>query len=65
MNGKEIPHEGLHLGMDYEKNSVMGYRTLFEASGIHNLKSAHQTSHPMHINVYFILLFGIQPDLGH
>jgi len=36
VNGKHFPNEGLTLGMDHEKTSVMGYRTLFEASGIHH-----------------------------
>jgi len=35
-NGKQIPTEGLSLGMDHEKTSVMGYRMLFEGSDIHN-----------------------------
>jgi hypothetical protein len=30
VNGKQIPSEGLSLGMDHEKTSVMGFRTLFE-----------------------------------
>jgi hypothetical protein len=36
VNGKQIPAEGLALGMDHEKTSVMEYRTLFEGSGIHH-----------------------------
>jgi len=35
VDGKHKPTEGLSLGMDHEKTSVMGYRTLFEGSGIH------------------------------
>jgi len=35
VNDKQFPNEGLTLGMDREKTSVMVYRTLFEASGIH------------------------------
>jgi len=30
VNGKQYPNEILSLGMDHEKTSVMGYRTLFE-----------------------------------
>ena len=30
VNGRQIPAEGLSLGMDHDKTSVMGYRTLFE-----------------------------------
>ena len=29
VNGQQYPNEGLSLGMDHEKISVMGYRTLF------------------------------------
>jgi hypothetical protein len=36
VNGRPIPTEGLLLGIDHEKISVMGYRTLFEGSGIHH-----------------------------
>ena len=36
VNGKHYPNEGLSLGMDHEKTSVMGYRSLFEGSGIHH-----------------------------
>jgi hypothetical protein len=28
VNGRQIPHEGMSLGMDHEKTSVMGYKTL-------------------------------------
>ena len=34
--GKQFPNEGLTLVIDHEKTSVMGYRTLFEASGINH-----------------------------
>jgi len=36
VNSKQFPIEGLTLGMNNEKTSVMGYRTLFEASGINH-----------------------------
>jgi len=36
VNGKLIPTEGLSLCVDHDNWSVMGYRTLFEASGIHH-----------------------------
>jgi len=49
VNGKQIPAEGLSLGMDHEKTSVMGYRTLFEGSGIHHSKSGFQITHSMYI----------------
>ena len=41
VNGKQFPIEGLTLGMDHEKTSVLGYRTLFEASSIHHSKTGH------------------------
>jgi len=39
VNGKQFPDEGLSMGMHHEKTSVMGYRMLFEASGIHHYYS--------------------------
>jgi len=36
VKGKHLPNEGLTLGMDHQKTSVMGYSTLFEASGINH-----------------------------
>jgi len=44
VNEKQFPNEVLSLGMDHEKSSVMGYRTLFEASGIHHLNLGLQKS---------------------
>ena len=64
VNGKQIPSEGLSLGMDHEKTSVMGYRTLFEGSGIHHSNAGLQITHDMYIAGYFILLFDITPDLS-
>ena len=62
VNGKQIPTEGLALNMVHEKTSVMGYRTLFEASGIHHSNSGLQITHDMYINGYFMLLFDLTPD---
>jgi len=64
VNGKQYPNEGLSLGMDHEKTSVMGYRTLFEGSGIHHSNAGHQITHHMFVNVYFMLLFDLTPDQG-
>jgi hypothetical protein len=61
VNGKQIPNEGLSLGMDHEKTSVMGYRTLFEGSGIHHSNSGLHITH-MYIAGYFMLLFELTPD---
>jgi len=54
VNGKQFPNEGLSLGMDHEKTAVMGYRTLFEGSGIHHSNVGHQTIHDMFVNGYFM-----------
>ena len=64
MNGKKVPNEGLTLGIGHEKTSVMGYKTLFEGSGIHHSNSGLQITHHMYINGYFMLLFNLKPDLG-
>ena len=64
MNGKQIPAEGLSLGMDHEKTSVMGYRTLFEGSGIHHSNSGLQITHDMYITGFFMLLFDLTPNRG-
>ena len=42
----------------------MGYRTLFEAFGIHHSYSGLQITHDMYINVFFMLLFDLTPDRG-
>jgi len=62
VNGRQIPTEGLSLGMDHEKTSVMGDSTLFEVSGFHHPNSGLQITHDMYINGYFMLLFDLTPD---
>ena len=62
MNAKQVPNEGLSLGIDHEKTFVMGYRTLFEVSGIHHSKSGLQITHDMYFDGYFIFLFDLIPD---
>jgi len=62
VNGKQIPTEGLSLGMDHGKTSVLVYRTLFEGSGIHHSNSGLQITHDMYINGYFMLYFDMTPD---
>jgi len=62
VNGIQVPTEGLSLGMDHEKTSVMGYRTLFEGSGIHHSNWGLQITHDMYISGYFLLLFDLTPD---
>jgi len=61
VNGKQYPNDGLSLGMDNEKTSVMGYRKFFEGSGIHHSNAGHRITHDMFVNGYFMLLF----DLTH
>jgi len=46
----------------HEKASVMGYRTLLEASGIHHSNSGLQITHDMYINGYYMLCFDLTPD---
>jgi len=63
VNGIQFPNEGETLGMDHENSSFMGYRTLFEASGIHHSKKRLKITH-MYINDLFMLLYDITPDRG-
>jgi len=64
VNGKLFPNEGLSLGMDHEKSSVMGYRTFFEGTGIHHSNAGHQITHDMSVNGYFMLPFHLTTDRG-
>ena len=64
MNDKQYHNEGLSLGMDHEKTSVMGYRTLFEASVICHSNAGHQITYDMFVNGYFMLLFDLTPYQG-
>ena len=64
VNGKQFPNEGLTVVMDHEKTSVMGYRKLFEASGIHHSNTGLQITHDMCINIYLMLLFDVTPERG-
>jgi len=62
VNVKQIRKEGLALNMLHEKMSVMGYRTLVEASDIRHSNSGLQITHDMYINGYFMLLFDFTQD---
>jgi len=42
----------------------MGYRTLFEGSGIHHSNTGLQITHDIFINGFFMLLFDLTPDRG-
>jgi len=48
--------------MGHKKISVMGYKTLFEGSGIHNSNAGIQITHDVYINGCFMLLFDLTPD---
>jgi hypothetical protein len=62
VNGKQVPNEGLYLGTNHEKTSVIGYRMLFETSGIHHSNSGLQITHEMYTKGFFMLLFDLTPD---
>ena len=47
-----------------EKAAVMGYRTLFEGSGIHHSNSGLQITPDKYINGFFMLVFVLTPDLA-
>jgi len=61
VNGKQIPPKGLSLGMGQEKTSVMGYKTLFEGSGIHHSNSGLQIIHDLYIKEFFMPVFNLTP----
>jgi len=62
VNGKQITNQDLARNMGHENSSVMGYRRLFEASGIHNSNSGLQITDDIYINGYFMLLFDLTQD---
>jgi hypothetical protein len=64
VNGRQIPPEGLSIIPSHEKTALMGYKTLFEGSGIHHSNSGLQITPDMYINGYFMLVFDLTPDLA-
>jgi len=56
VNGRQVPTEGLSLGMDHEKTSVMGYRTLFEGSGIHHSNGSPDNSRHVYKRLFHATL---------
>ena len=64
VGGKQIPSGGLSLDMRQEKTSVIGYRTLFEGSGIHHSNTGLQITPAMYINGFFMLVFDLKPDIA-
>jgi len=59
VNGKHFLNEALSLGMYHEKTSVMGYRILSEASGIHLSNPGLQITHDIYINSYLMKIFDL------
>jgi hypothetical protein len=64
VSGRQIPSEGLHIDTGREKTTVMGYRTLFEASGIRHSNAGLQITHYMFIAGYFMQPFDLTPNHG-
>ena len=64
VNGKQIPSGALHLDTGHAKTSVMAYRMLFDASGIHQSNSGLQITNDIYIAGYFMLLFDLTLDRG-
>jgi len=50
--------------MSRDKTDIMGYRTLFEGSGIHHSNTGLQITPVKYINGYFMLVFDLTPDLA-
>ena len=53
VNGQQIPTKGLSMKTAHEKTTVMGYRTLFEGSGIHHANSGLQITRGMLFHAFF------------
>jgi len=49
VNGIQFPNESLSLGMNHENSSVIVYKTLYEASGIHHFNSGSQITQGIYI----------------
>jgi hypothetical protein len=64
VNGRQILSEGLHIDTRRGKTTVMGFRTLLEASGIRHSNAGLQITHDMFIAGYFMLIFYLSPDRG-
>jgi hypothetical protein len=64
VNGRQIASEGLRIDFGREKSTVMGYRTLVEASGIGHSNAGLQITHDVYIAGYFMSLFDLTPDPG-
>ena len=62
VTGKQVPNEGLSIDMSHENTSVMGYRTLFDGSGINKSNAGLQVTHDLYINGFYMLLFDLTPD---
>ena len=62
VDGRQIPPEGVNIIADHEKTSIMGYRTLFQGSGIHHSNSGLQITLDKYVNGFFMLLFDLKLD---
>jgi hypothetical protein len=64
VNGRRLPGVGLTLDMSNENTSVLAYDTLFTDSGIHHAHAGFQISRTMYLNVFFMLVFDLTPELA-
>jgi len=64
VNNRQIPPKGVNLLRGNEKTAVMGYRTLFEGSGIQHSNLGIQITPDKLINGFFMLVFDLTPDLA-
>jgi len=62
VNGKPFPNNGLTVDMSSDKTSVMAYRGIFQAAGIHHANSGLELTHDMFISGYTIFPFDLTPD---
>jgi len=53
---EQFPNDSVSLGMVHEKTSAIGYRTLFEASGIHHSNSGLQITHEIYKRLFHVSL---------
>jgi hypothetical protein len=64
VNGRQVPSKSLTKDPSHEKTTVIGYKTLFQGSGIHHSKSGLQITHDMDISGYVMLLFDRTPFMA-
>ena len=64
VKGTQIHPDGLHLCMNHENTSIVGYRTLFDASGFHHSNPGLQTTLDIYIYGIIVLFFHFTSDRG-